>query len=46
MGLVVSDSLLVLPQEVFDCQGAVLMEVRELQVILRSHEYAMGKSEW
>ncbi|CAE6424846.1 unnamed protein product [Rhizoctonia solani] len=44
MGLVVSDSLLVLPQEVFDCQGAVLMEVRELQVILRSHEYAMEMS--
>ncbi|KAF8756875.1 fermentation associated protein [Rhizoctonia solani] len=43
MGLVVSDSLLVLPQEVFDCQGATLVRLPELQVILRSHEHAMGE---
>ncbi|KAF8678264.1 fermentation associated protein [Rhizoctonia solani] len=44
MGLVVSDSLLVLPQEVFDCQGATLVRLPELQVILRSHEHAMEMS--
>ncbi|CAE6416310.1 unnamed protein product [Rhizoctonia solani] len=44
MGLIVSDSLLVLPQEVFDCQGAVLVQLPELQVILRSHEHAMEMS--
>ncbi|CAE6460827.1 unnamed protein product [Rhizoctonia solani] len=44
MGLMISDSLLVLPQEVFDCQGAVLLRLSELQVMLRSHDYAMEMS--
>ncbi|CAE6438798.1 unnamed protein product [Rhizoctonia solani] len=44
MGLTISDSLLILPQEIFDCQGAVLLRLSELQVLLRSHEYAMEMS--
>ncbi|CAE7120149.1 unnamed protein product [Rhizoctonia solani] len=44
MGLIITDSLLLLPQEIFDCQGAVLLRLPELQVILRSHEYAMEMS--
>ncbi|CAE6514246.1 unnamed protein product [Rhizoctonia solani] len=44
MGLVVLESLLILPQEIFDCRGAVLLQISELQLALRSHEYAMEMS--
>lgn len=43
MGLSVSDSLLVLPQEVYDCQGVAVLNLADLQLVLRSHEYGMGK---
>jgi hypothetical protein len=46
MGLSVSDSLLVLPQEVYDCQAAAALKLSDLQLMLRSHEYAMGKWDW
>ncbi|KAG9100753.1 hypothetical protein FS749_013050 [Ceratobasidium sp. UAMH 11750] len=44
LGVSVSDSLLVLPQEVYDCQTGVVLEISELQLILRLHEYAMEMS--
>ncbi|KAG9105379.1 hypothetical protein FRC07_009328 [Ceratobasidium sp. 392] len=44
LGVSVSDSLLVLPQEVYDCQAGVVLEISELQLILRLHQYAMEMS--
>ncbi|KAG8747816.1 hypothetical protein FRC10_011261 [Ceratobasidium sp. 414] len=44
LGVLVSDSLLVLPQEVYDCQAGVVLEISELQMILRLHGYAMEMS--
>ncbi|KAG9119662.1 hypothetical protein FRC07_005207, partial [Ceratobasidium sp. 392] len=44
LGVSVSDSLLVLPQEVYDCQAGVVLEISELQLLLRLHQYAMEMS--
>lgn len=43
LGVLISDSLLVLPQEVYDCQAATTLELSDLQVTLRGHEYGMGE---
>ncbi|QRV79612.1 fermentation-like protein [Ceratobasidium sp. AG-Ba] len=44
LGVLVSDSLLALPQEVYDCQAGVVLEISDLQLMLRLHAYAMEMS--
>lgn len=38
-------SVALLPQEIYDCQSALVLELPEFGVHLRNHDYFMGKSQ-